>query len=221
MISCDHCGMIFKYNCHLEKHLSRKFPCYTNIPTELSINSILEKDIGECKNMGDNDTNIRDISQKYVGNGVKNEKNIGDFDDEKPYSCDKCDKRYVSKRDFKRHMESCNGLNVLQCPTCHKTFSHRAAKSRHIKNVKCSPPKQTSKTEEQPNVVRKKITATVKLQIGASLSWRCNICHDQLKSTYHIDHIIQICRGGTNAEDNLQALCVECHADKTQKERQV
>ena len=69
--------MIFKYNCHLEKHLTRKYHCFINIPTELSINSNLEKDIGECKNMGDNDTNIRDISQKYVGNGVKNEKILG------------------------------------------------------------------------------------------------------------------------------------------------
>lgn len=217
MISCDHCGMIFKYNCHLEKHLTRKYPCFINIPTELSINSNLEKDKKYPTNVVQN----HQLSVKNPQKDVQNPLEVDKIDDKKPYSCDKCDKRYVSKRDFKRHTESCNGLNVLQCPTCHKTFSHRAAKSRHIKNVKCSPPKQTSKTEEQPNVVRKKITATVKLQIGASQSWRCNICHDQLKSTYHIDHIIQICRGGTNAEDNLQALCVECHADKTQRERQV
>ena len=217
MISCDHCGMLFKYNCHLEKHLSRKYPCFINIPTELSINSNLEKDKKYPTNVVQN----HQLSVKNPQKDVQNPLEVDKIDDKKPYSCDKCGKRYVSKRDFKRHMESCNGLNVLQCPTCHKTFSHRAAKSRHIKNVKCSPPKQTSKTEEQPNVVRKKITATVKLQIGASQSWRCNICHDQLKSTYHIDHIIQICRGGTNAEDNLQALCVECHADKTQRERQV
>lgn len=30
-ISCDHCGMSFKYNCFLEKHLTRKYPCFLRL----------------------------------------------------------------------------------------------------------------------------------------------------------------------------------------------
>ena len=139
MISCDHCKMVFKYNCHLEKHLSRKFPCFTNIPTELSMNNNLEKDKKYPMNVVKN----HQMSSKNTQKDAQNTPEVDNSDvillDKRVYLCDKCGKRYASKRDFKRHVESCNGLNVLQCPTCHKTFSHRAAKSRHIKNVKCTP----------------------------------------------------------------------------------
>lgn len=35
------------------------------------------------------------------------------------------------------------------------------------------------------------------------------------KSMYHIDHIIELRHGGTNHPSNLQALCPQCHAVKT------
>ena len=44
MISCDHCGMTFKYNCHLEKHLTRKFPCFTNSPSQSSVKNTTQED---------------------------------------------------------------------------------------------------------------------------------------------------------------------------------
>lgn len=33
-ISCDHCGMTFKYNCFLYKHLTRKYPCFLKQPSQ-------------------------------------------------------------------------------------------------------------------------------------------------------------------------------------------
>jgi len=212
--------MVFKYNCHLDKHLSRKFPCFTNIPTVLTINSNLEKDTKYPINVVQNHQPSVKNPRKDVQNPLEVDKNDAILFDKNPYSCDKCGKHLSSISYKKKHEAKCNGLNSLQCLTCHKWFSSASTKSEHRRNVKCSPPKPLEPSPK-PNVVRKKITTTVKLQIGASQSWRCNICHNQLKSTYHIDHIIQICRGGTNVEDNLQALCVECHAHKTQRERQV
>lgn len=100
-------------------------------------------------------------------------------------------------------------------------LSDKTSKYRHIKNDKCKPPEPQLVPREEPQRVIRKVTATIKLQIGVSQSWKCNSCHELLKSTFHIDHIIQICKGGTNHEDNLQALCVECHAQKTQLERQM
>ena len=34
MVNCDHCGKVFKYNCHLLRHLSSKTPCYSKPPPE-------------------------------------------------------------------------------------------------------------------------------------------------------------------------------------------
>ena len=36
---------------------------------------------------------------------------------------------------------------------------------------------------------------------------------------YDIDHIIPLARGGTEDDDNLQALCPGCHRKKTDQER--
>jgi 5-methylcytosine-specific restriction protein A len=33
-----------------------------------------------------------------------------------------------------------------------------------------------------------------------------------------VDHIINVAQGGTDADDNLQALCVPCHKGKTAEE---
>ena len=47
----------------------------------------------------------------------------------------------------------------------------------------------------------------------------CNHCHKTLiLETLEIDHIKRLADGGDNEEDNLQALCSECHFDKTQDE---
>lgn len=48
----------------------------------------------------------------------------------------------------------------------------------------------------------------------------CNECCDELDDKYHIDHITPLSAGGTNDENNLQALCVSCHIEKTRMEKE-
>ena len=48
----------------------------------------------------------------------------------------------------------------------------------------------------------------------------CEHCEKVLTiSNFQIDHIHPLSSGGTNDENNLQALCKECHFDKTQSEK--
>ena len=146
MISCDHCGMIFKYNCHLEKHLTRKFPCFNKLPPQnekkdelLCVNICKEKD-------NQNECNVNSIPHKK-------------------FKCDKCGKGYASKRDYENHIGKCVGLDILQCPTCLKKFSHRAAKSRHINNVKCKPPDEAQNMQPQNVTINNNINITNNVQI--------------------------------------------------------
>ena len=34
------------------------------------------------------------------------------------------------------------------------------------------------------------------------------------KCKFHLDHITALANGGTNHHDNIQVLCISCHADK-------
>lgn len=45
----------------------------------------------------------------------------------------------------------------------------------------------------------------------------CGVVTDQLE----IDHIVPLCKGGTDEDSNKRALCIPCHESKSQKERGV
>ena len=44
----------------------------------------------------------------------------------------------------------------------------------------------------------------------------CRKC--QRMSSVQVDHIIPLCKGGTDERDNLQAMCEQCHDEKTRKD---
>jgi 5-methylcytosine-specific restriction protein A len=48
----------------------------------------------------------------------------------------------------------------------------------------------------------------------------CCMCkaHGRFTLAREVDHITPLWAGGTDAESNLQALCIECHASKTDAE---
>lgn len=45
----------------------------------------------------------------------------------------------------------------------------------------------------------------------------CVMCEAKglIRAATQRDHIIPLCKGGTDAPDNIQALCDDCHAAKT------
>ena len=129
MINCDHCGKIFKFSSQLERHLSRKYPCFSNLPPQTVK---IEDDNEVCKNtVNDKNTVVQD-------------------DKNKVHKCIKCNKTLSTKAYKKKHEAKCNGLHSLQCPTCLKFFSDSSAKCKHIKNVKCTPPEGQTPLQEPP-----------------------------------------------------------------------
>ena len=63
-------------------------------------------------------------------------------------------------------------------------------------------------------------TSDQKRQVAARGSWRCATCLDLLNAAFEIDHVTALENGGLDdIQSNAQALCSNCHALKTQRER--
>lgn len=74
----------------------------------------------------------------------------------------------------------------------------------------------------EPTLVqkRKHLTQAFKVILAHSQGYRCKMCDDILAPGWHTDHAKPLWDGGTDTEDNLQALCQLCHLRKTSHEAQ-
>jgi len=70
-----------------------------------------------------------------------------------------------------------------------------------------------------PRKRKRVLTAADKKRIASKQNWKCKICNNLLPTRYHIDHIKEFSGGGSDRESNLQALCPNCHSEKTEQER--
>lgn len=46
---------------------------------------------------------------------------------------------------------------------------------------------------------------------------RCVVCKTDIRSKYHVDHIVPLARGGGNQKTNIQLLCPPCNCSKNAK----
>jgi len=135
MINCDHCGKVFRYNCHLLRHLSSKTPCYSKSPPEF-VDINIKEDVMEKR-------------ECYEVNDMKKDDVVSDNDSKKKHQCSVCQKRFFNKKDCESHESKCTGLHKLQCPTCLKFFANRCSKSQHISRGTCKPAVKPPENKEQ------------------------------------------------------------------------
>lgn len=56
------------------------------------------------------------------------------------------------------------------------------------------------------------------LKLGGLQRWKCAACHKNIRVRYEVDHIVAVSRGGSNADSNLQLLCMPCNRRKHAKD---
>eukprot|EP01125_Pyxidicula_operculata_P019643 TRINITY_DN712_c0_g2_i2.p1 TRINITY_DN712_c0_g2~~TRINITY_DN712_c0_g2_i2.p1 ORF type:complete len:1149 (+),score=276.09 TRINITY_DN712_c0_g2_i2:186-3449(+) len=76
-------------------------------------------------------------------------------------------------------------------------------------------------TWEKAKAKKRTLTASDKKYVASLQGWQCAWCGNMLPARFEVDHIVQHAEGGTDDPENLQALCPNCHADKTEMDRQV
>lgn len=65
------------------------------------------------------------------------------------------------------------------------------------------------------NRKKRYVPEKIKKNVAYSQDHKCNGCDKLLPPSHEIDHVIPLYLGGLNVESNLQALCAECHNEKT------
>ena len=78
---------------------------------------------------------------------------------------------------------------------------------------------QALKKNNSNITVKRCVSETKKKYISAQQGWKCGHCQQQLSSTYEVDHIIPLYKGGSNDLTNLVSLCPNCHRKKTAMDR--
>lgn len=63
--------------------------------------------------------------------------------------------------------------------------------------------------------VKRSVSETRKKFVASRQGWKCKKCNLILDFTYEIDHVKSLGDGGNNEIDNLVALCVGCHKEKS------
>ena len=86
------------------------------------------------------------------------------------------------------------------------------AKAKQIKDA------EKAKAKINTSSSKRKVSESLKKQIACKQNWQCKRCNIKLPGNFEIDHIVSLKSGGTNDSNNLQALCRNCHGEKTQIE---
>lgn len=67
-------------------------------------------------------------------------------------------------------------------------------------------------------VARRRYTPRERAKVAYRQAYKCAACSALLCPEWHLDHIVPLSDGGSNDGDNVQALCVSCHTDKSAAE---
>jgi len=87
-------------------------------------------------------------------------------------------------------------------------LNNEGSSLRHINRIIEGKPKQ-----------ERSVSQLLKKKVAANQKWKCGHCINILDASYEVDHILALYKGGSNDEQNLVALCRNCHGKKTVNER--
>ena len=65
------------------------------------------------------------------------------------------------------------------------------------------------------NSTKRSVSETKKKYVASQQNWKCAKCGQQLAASFEVNHKMDLQFGGTNHVSNLEALCRNCHGEKT------
>ena len=81
-----------------------------------------------------------------------------------------------------------------------------------------NPIQSIQKLKSSGKGTKRSVSETKKKYVASLQEWKCKKCGNQLSAWFEVDHVKRLEHGGTNEVSNLEALCRECHGEKTSME---
>lgn len=128
MYECEHCGYNTTRKLNFTRHTNRKFSCYD---TKLGNQNVKDQ---VKQNSSHEETEVANEETRVANNNKATD-----------YKCDKCNKLFISKLGYSKHVKKCNGVDSLTCSICFKKFENKDQKYKHKKRGKCVAPPDKDK----------------------------------------------------------------------------
>ena len=138
ILHCTYCKYTTNRNYNLNRHLINKHSKEI-LNNENNLNEVINTVINERNTVIKEQNTVlneRNTVPNEQNNVPKEQNNVPN---EKIKYCSKCNKKYLTIKNLKKHEKNCNGVDILTCPRCMKSFSCSANKSHHIKRNTCKP----------------------------------------------------------------------------------
>lgn len=111
-----------------------------------------------------------------------------------------------------------NEISTLKQNISHVKELFESLKKELFESLKNELLKENSHLQSTKKSTRVKISDSIRQRIAQDQSRQCKQCNTPLTSVFQIDHKTALRFGGTNDPSNLQALCTECHVNKSRVE---
>jgi len=235
MFSCDICSYTTSRKYNLQLHQNRKKQCVPEVKPERTVEDEVNvgKVCAKCSKCFKSKQSLVRHMKTCLGLN--------------PLQCQTCYKIFDTSRAKCIHNRKVNCKRPMDAPETLQEENNRLKKENEIlkdndtemkKDIQINTNKLKDKDEEIENLItsffeedsklpqksiklkpkRSFVTHITKAQIAASQKWCCRICTTLFTGIYHMDHTIPLSFGGEDNRENVTALCVQCHAEKSQNE---
>ena len=127
IFKCEYCKYTSKRKYNLLRHQNA-----VHSKNDSEINTVIKEGQSEIKQFQNVIKQLQSDEKQFQENCKENldkKETIG--------CCYKCSKKYKTKKSLIKHEKKCNGLSILTCPKCMKTFSNTCNKNKHIRKNNC------------------------------------------------------------------------------------
>ena len=127
IFKCEYCKYTSKRKYNLLRHQNA-----VHSKNDSEINTVIKEGQNETKQ-------FQNVTKQLQSDEIQFPENSKENLDKKETicCCYKCGKKYKTKKSLIEHEKKCNGLSILTCPKCMKTFSNTCNKNKHIRKNNC------------------------------------------------------------------------------------